>query len=731
MSETALGLLVEASLRAALVASLVAAALAALRVQAGATRHAAWTIVLVAMLLMPALSRLVPAVGVPVPPAARDIVAAAAVATPVTPIPQAERAPGPPGSPVMPPPRQEGSSSGELARPYGRVGSFAGAKLLRRKLLGPVASSPDEWSWAATALGVYVAGAVPMLLRLVLGLWGSRRLARGARPIDGSTRRRVGALPVRVRESDRIAVPVTVGLFRSTVLLPPGWERWPDPKLCAVLAHEHAHVARRDPLVAGLASLNRCLFWFHPLAWWLQRTLALTAEQACDEAALRTAGAPQAYIDVLRSMAVAVRARGGRYLWEGVGMHGSPSLTRRIAHIRRLAPRRAASPFSRAALRACCCLIAVAVAACRPVADGTGDRPLAIPYQIDRATAASWPVERLIDQFPDTEVAVAQEDRPRAEEILLQRRTEDPTGPWSARLGRFYAASVVGHRVRLTDGGPLVEVTDFDPHSAFAAHARDRLAGSSDPVLLAAAADYVLHAPRYNPSFFQEDLLLAKDCLERAARLDPESARARTMLADLVSSQRRNAAWRRFREVAPVEQYDALAALPAAQRFEAMARAAVGAEINARQTARFNDRNLARYIEVKTDNARRFALDVLDLAPRFENMPDAGLFIYQAHMTLASLAMLDGDLAAAVDSLRRATLAPAAEGLAYGHRVAAWNVLRELADAGERTAVVDFLEAMAARNLADRDRLLATADDVRDGQPPSRLFRRSNPAGRR
>ena len=165
-------------------------------------------------------------------------------------------------------------------------------------------------------------------------------------------------------------MPVTVGLLRPNVVLPSGWELWSEAKLRAVLAHEGAHVARRDPLVAGLASLNRCLFWFHPLAWWLRRTLALTAEQACDEAAVRTVGAPQDYIDVLKSMAAAVRASGGRYSWEGVGMHGRPSLTRRIAHIRRPAPRRAASPFSRAALGAGCCLIAAAVAACRPAADG-------------------------------------------------------------------------------------------------------------------------------------------------------------------------------------------------------------------------------------------------------------------------------------------------------------------------------------------------------------------------
>jgi hypothetical protein len=96
-------------------------------------------------------------------------------------------------------------------------------------------------------------------------------------------------------------------------------------------------------------------------------------------------------------------------------------------------------------------------------------------------------------------------------------------------------------------------------------------------------------------------------------------------------------------------------------------------------------------------------------------------------MTLASVAMLDGDVGAAVDALRSAALAPPVEGLTYGHGVAAWRVLLDLVDAGERTAVVDFLEAMAERNLADRDRLLAAADDVRDGRSPSRVFRRGSP----
>ena len=731
ISGTVLEALADASLRAALVAALVAVALTVLRVRSGATRHTAWTTVLVAMLLMPVLSHLVPAVGLPVPTAARDIVAPAVATRPAL---RAGRNPAPPAPAPLTPPRRERGASRDPA-PAGRSPGGWPPEASRgpsEASRGPseAGGEPSEasgWSWATTALAVYAAGMASMLLRLVLGLWGSRRLARGARPIDGPPRRRLGAIPIGVCESDRVAVPVTVGLFRPTVVLPLGWERWPGATLRAVLAHERAHVARRDPLVAALASLNRCLFWFHPLAWWLRRTLALTAEQACDEAAVRTVGAPQAYVEVLRSMAAAVRARGGRFSWEGVGMLGSPSLTRRIAHIRRPAPRRAASPFSRAALGAGCCLIAVAVAACRPAGDGAGNPLLDIQRQVDTATVASWPVERLIDDFPDTEVAVLQGDRPRAEEILLEHRSEDPTGPWSARLGRFYAAGATGYRVRITEDGPLVEVTDFDPDSAFAAHARARLAASGDPVLLTAAAEYVLNAPRYNPNSFAEDVRLARDCLERAARLDPELAPTRTMLADLIASERSRAAWLRDRTVAPAEQYEALAALPPAERFEAMAEAAVDALQSVRGAARFDDRTLAGYIETKTDNARRFARDVLALAPRFPGVPDAGLFIYQAHMTLASAAMLDGDVGAAVDALRNASLAPPAEGLTYGHGVAAWRILLDLVDAGERTAVVDFLEAMAERNIADRDRLLAAADDVRDGRSPSRLFRRGPP----
>ena len=424
-----------------------------------------------------------------------------------------------------------------------------------------------------------------MLLRLALGLRDSRRLARSARRVDSSSDCRLGTNSAVLRESHHITVPVTVGLFAPTVILPSEWRRWSDSQLRAVLAHEQAHVARRDPLVAALASLNLCLCWFHPLAWWLRRTLALTAEHACDEAALHKVGAPQTYIDVLRTLAGAVRARGGRYLRQGVGMNGSPLLARRIAHIRRVARGRPASSIARPAIAAGCCLVTLAVAACRPADDVPAEYTRQDIERLILAESRLRPVESLIDGYPDTEVAVAQADRPRAEEILLQRRTNDPTGPWSARLGRFYAASIAGYYVRITDGGPLREMTDFDPESAFAAHARTRLAESSDP----SAADRRRRVPGFCAAR-RRQLTRNVTCWRRTIstarqrRTPSRCAHARCLRVDRVeratmvrmARQPRRRTATRTQGCAGGPTTTNWPHLPAAVRFEAMAQAALG-----------------------------------------------------------------------------------------------------------------------------------------------------------
>jgi len=139
-------------------------------------------------------------------------------------------------------------------------------------------------------------------------------------------------------ESNLVAAPVTVGVFAPSIILPPTWRLWPDDELRAVLAHEVAHVRRRDPLVRFVGHFNLCVFWFHPLAWWLQRKLAATAEHACDDAAVSLAGGPRRYAEIVLGMAEAMRRNGGRLLSQGVDVHaaqGAPSRRRARSQSRR------------------------------------------------------------------------------------------------------------------------------------------------------------------------------------------------------------------------------------------------------------------------------------------------------------------------------------------------------------------------------------------------------------
>jgi hypothetical protein len=165
-------------------------------------------------------------------------------------------------------------------------------------------------------------------------------------------------------ESGEVVTPVTLGVIAPAIILPTTWRQWPNDTLRAVLSHERAHVRRRDPLVNVLAHLNRCVFWFHPLAWWLTHSLATMAEHACDDVAVRAVGDARKYAEVLIDMAADAHRSGGRISWQGAGIDGN-LLGQRIDRVLRRDARQGLSTVRTWSVATSCAAAIILVVACR------------------------------------------------------------------------------------------------------------------------------------------------------------------------------------------------------------------------------------------------------------------------------------------------------------------------------------------------------------------------------
>ena len=256
---------IEFAIKAVLIAVGTAGVLRILNVKTAAARHAAWAGVVVVMLLLPAWTVWGPKVALhwlpPLPNQAATYVVAAA----------------------------------------GSLEPAAGS---------PLAPRHSSWNWTACLLGIYLVGVAVFLARLALGTLQAQLLVRRAFSSGGRL------------FSEACGAPVTVGWLRPLVVLPESWSRWPAAQLDAVLTHEHEHARRRDPLFQWLALLNRAVFWFHPLAWWLERRMAALAEEACDAVVLAHGHDPRDYSKYLIDMARSVSSSGARIQVWGTAMPG-------------------------------------------------------------------------------------------------------------------------------------------------------------------------------------------------------------------------------------------------------------------------------------------------------------------------------------------------------------------------------------------------------------------------
>lgn len=95
---------------------------------------------------------------------------------------------------------------------------------------------------------------------------------------------------IQIRQSDRIAAPLTYGILMPVILMPQKTD-WEDgQQLQYVLSHEYVHIRRFDMVWKLVAALALCIHWFNPLVWVMYILFNRDIELSCDERVVRQYG---------------------------------------------------------------------------------------------------------------------------------------------------------------------------------------------------------------------------------------------------------------------------------------------------------------------------------------------------------------------------------------------------------------------------------------------------------
>ena len=253
----------------------------------------------------------------------------------------------------------------------------------------------------------------PTLAALIFGAWAlvgcflllaygrshlrlRNRLRHRPRVVGGTLLSRLRSLTaqaglaedVRLSCSSRVPVPVALGLRRAEICLPPrALAGLSDDQQEGMLAHELAHLVRRDPLWLVISHVLACLFFFQPLNWVARRRLREISEVLSDEWAVGRTGRPLSLAGCLAE--VAGWSAAGRELPVPVMADRPSHLGRRI---RRLLDesRSPEGPARRVLMGAAMVVLLIAVVAAAPAISAARQEAPAQPESaaVEAASAA-------------------------------------------------------------------------------------------------------------------------------------------------------------------------------------------------------------------------------------------------------------------------------------------------------------------------------------------------------
>lgn len=95
---------------------------------------------------------------------------------------------------------------------------------------------------------------------------------------------------ISVKQSDRVAAPLTYGVLHPVILLPKKTD-WENTKqLKYVLLHEYVHIRRFDTVTKIVTAIALCIHWFNPFVWVMYILFNRDMELSCDESVVRLSG---------------------------------------------------------------------------------------------------------------------------------------------------------------------------------------------------------------------------------------------------------------------------------------------------------------------------------------------------------------------------------------------------------------------------------------------------------
>jgi beta-lactamase regulating signal transducer with metallopeptidase domain len=155
------------------------------------------------------------------------------------------------------------------------------------------------------SFALWLAGALILVTKAAINVVRLRRLKAGARrasltdlECDECDCEALRAGKVSLAVSDDIRSPILLGVLRPMIAFPADIAAWTSPaERGAMLRHELAHVERRDHYVNFFQTILGAVFFFHPLARYACRQLAVEREIACDDHVIGSGAEAETYAE--------------------------------------------------------------------------------------------------------------------------------------------------------------------------------------------------------------------------------------------------------------------------------------------------------------------------------------------------------------------------------------------------------------------------------------------------